>query len=77
MNKDLSNLKELYQYSLQVNQTLGQISIEMNKGELNWKELEADGSSLFAKEVSNPSKDGFDSIEHLIPDTYIQMYDKR
>ena len=61
--EELSNLKDLYNYSLEVNNTLSQIAVEINDGTLNWKELESDGSSMFAKQVSNPSKDSFNSIE--------------
>ena len=61
--EDLSNLKQLYNYSLEVNNTLGQLAVEINDGTLSWKELESDGSSLFAKQVSNSSKDSFNSIE--------------
>lgn len=64
LSKDeLSNLKNLYNYSLEVNNTLGQISLEINNGTLNWKELATDGSSIFSKEVSNDSIDSFGSIE--------------
>ena len=64
LNQDeLNKLKDLYNYSAQVNNTLNQLSLEINSGTLNWKELSADGSSLFAKEVSNMSVDGFGSIE--------------
>ena len=61
--EELSNLKDLYNYSLEVNHTLSQIALELNDGTLNWKELESDGSSMFARQVSNSSKDSFNSIE--------------
>ena len=64
LNQDeLNKLKQLYNYSAQVNNTLNQLSLEINSGTLNWKELSTDGSSMFAKEVSNMSVDGFGSIE--------------
>lgn len=76
LNKeDLSRLEELYNYSLQINETLGQIAIEMDSGTLNWKELETDGSSLFAKEINNPSKEGFDNIEHNFEEYDGLIYD--
>lgn len=61
--EELSNLKDLYHYSVEVNQTLNQLASEINDGTLNWKELESDGSSIFAKQVNNSAKDSFDSIE--------------
>ena len=64
LNQDeLDKLKDLYNYSVEVNNTLNQLSLEINNGTLNWKELSKDGSSMFAKEVSNMSVDGFGSIE--------------
>ena len=72
---DLDNLKELYNYSTQVNTTLSQLSLEINSGTLNWEELSADGSSLFAKEVSNMSIDGFNSIEENFEEYDGLIYD--
>jgi len=73
--EDLNNLKELYNYSAQVNSTLNQISLEINNGTLNWKELESDGTSMFAKEVSNMSIDGFSSIEENFEEYDGLIYD--
>lgn len=72
---DLDNLKELYNYSTQVNNTLGQLSIEINNGTLNWKELSKDGSSIFSKEISNISIDGFNSIEENFEEYDGLIYD--
>ena len=64
LNKEeLDKLKELYNYSVEVNNTLNQLSLEINSGTLNWKELSSDGSSMFEKETNNMSVDGFGSIE--------------
>ena len=61
--EELSNLKDLYNYSKEVNNTLGQLSLEINSGTLNWKELSQDGSSILGKETSNESIDSFRNIE--------------
>ena len=61
--EDLNKLKDLYNYSSEVNNTLNQLSLEIYNGTLNWKELASDGSSIFEKEISNMSVDGFGSIE--------------
>lgn len=61
--KELDNLKDLYNYSTEVNNTLNQLLTEVSNGSLNWKELENVGSSMFDKEIENPSKDSFNSIE--------------
>lgn len=61
---ELKNLKDLYNYSLEVNTTLNQLLLEMSNGSLNWKELQSDGSSLFEKELKeSSSRDGLDNIE--------------
>ena len=76
LNQDeLTKLKELYNYSTQVNTTLNQLSLEINSGTLNWKELSTDGSSIFAKEVSNTSTDGFGSIEENFEEYDGLIYD--
>lgn len=72
---ELNNLKDLYNYSAQVNTTLNQLSFEINNGTLNWEELSNDGSSLFAREVSNMSVDGFGSIEENLKEYDGLIYD--
>ena len=61
--KELDNLKDLYNYSTEVNNTLNQLLTEVSSGTLNWKELENTGSIMFNKEIDNPSKDSFSNIE--------------
>ena len=73
--EELNNLKELYNYSTQVNTTLNQLSLEINNGILNWKELSTDGSSLFMKEEDNMSIDGFGSIEENFEEYDGLIYD--
>lgn len=76
LSKDeLNKLKDLYNYSAQVNTTLNQLSLEINNGTLNWEELSNDGSSLFAKQVSNMSVDGFGSIEENLKEYDGLIYD--
>ena len=62
-SEELKKLKELYNYSVEVNNTLNQLSLEINSGILNWKELSSDGSSIFEKEINNMAIEGFGSIE--------------
>jgi len=73
--EDFNNLKNLYNYSAQVNTTLNQLSFEINNGILNWEELLNDGSSLFATQVSNMSVDGFGSIEENLKEYDGLIYD--
>jgi len=74
-DEELTKLKDLYNYSVEVNATLNQISLEINSGTLNWEELSADGSSIFSKEVSNMSIDGFNSIENNFEEYDGLIYD--
>lgn len=73
--EELDNIKSLYDYSVQVNNTLNQILLEIGNGTLNWKELEKNGSSIFAKEVSNISIDSFNSIEENFEEYDGLIYD--
>ena len=76
LNKEeLSKLKELYNYSLEVNNTLNQLSLEINSGTINWKELSKEGSSIFETQVSNMSIDGFGSIEENFKEYDGLIYD--
>lgn len=72
---ELNKLKDLYNYSTEVNTTLKQLSLEINSGTLNWKELSSDGSNMFEKEVSNMSTDGFGSIEENLKEYDGLIYD--
>ena len=76
LSKDeLNKLKDLYNYSMQINITLNQLSFEINSGILNWEELSNNGSSLFATQVSNMSIDGFGSIEENLKEYDGLIYD--
>lgn len=72
---ELTKLKELYNYSVEVNNTLGQLSLEINSGVLDWKELAQNGSSIFQKEVTNNSTDSFSSIENNFEEYDGLIYD--
>lgn len=72
---ELKNLKDLYHYSLDINLTLSQLSIEIESGTLNWKELSTDGSTLFAKQNNTASKNSFDEIEQNFKEYDGLIYD--
>src|SRR5574344_1092277 len=61
--EDLDNLKELHDYSINLNNTLNQLSSDINEGRISWGELTKKGTFAFAQEVSNISKDSFSNIE--------------
>lgn len=63
-DKELEKLNELHDYSMEVKNTLNQLSEDVNAERLNWDDLDFNVSTMFEKETSNISKDGFDTIEH-------------
>lgn len=73
--EELNKLKDLYNYSVDVNRTLNQLSLEISSGTLNWKELSMDGSSMFNTQISNMSIDGFGSIEENFEEYDGLIYD--
>ena len=62
-DEQLDKLNELHNYSIEVKNTLNQLSEDINAEKLNWDELDYNPSTMFSKEISNISKDGFKSIE--------------
>ncbi|MDO5557793.1 MAG: germination protein YpeB [Clostridia bacterium] len=61
--EDLNNLKDLHTYSVDLKNTLNQLSNEINEGSISWGELTKKGKTAFAQEVSNLSKDSFSNVE--------------
>ena len=74
-DEDLKNLKELHNYSVELQNTLNQLSTDMNSGRIKWGELNKKGSSIFATEVSNISKDSFNNIEENFHEYTGLIYD--
>lgn len=62
-NEDLENLKKMHDYSVELKQTLMQLSSEISSGVINWNELTKQNNNNYAQAVSNMSQDGFASIE--------------
>lgn len=61
--EELDNLKELHDYSTDLNNTLNQLALDINQGRISWGELTKKGTFAFAQEVSNISKESFNNIE--------------
>ena len=51
--EDLDNLKQLHDYSVELENTLNQLSSDMAEGRISWGELTKKGRIAFATEVSN------------------------
>lgn len=60
---DLKNLKELHNYSVELENTLNQLSDDINSGRIKWDELKNKGTTAFAQQVSTSSMDGFSNLE--------------
>lgn len=73
--EDLDNLKELHNYSVDLENTLNQLSADMNDGRIKWGELTKKGSSVFATQVSNISKDSFNNLEENFHEYAGLIYD--
>jgi len=72
---ELNNLKDLHNYSVELENTLNQLSADMNDGRIKWGELTKKGSSVFATEVSNISQDSFSSLEENFHEYAGLIYD--
>ncbi|HIU51261.1 MAG TPA: germination protein YpeB [Candidatus Merdicola faecigallinarum] len=73
--EDLKNLKELHQYSVELENTLNQLSSDINEGRIKWGELTEKGSNMFATQVSNISKDSFSNLEQNFHEYAGLIYD--
>ena len=73
--EDLSNLKELHEYSVELKNTLNQLSNDINEGNISWGELTKKGNVAFAQQVSNVSKQSFDNIEENFHEYEGLIYD--
>lgn len=73
--EDLNNLKQLHDYSVELENTLNQLSADMNDGRISWGELTKKGSIAFAQEVSNISKDSFTNLEENFHEYSGLIYD--
>lgn len=73
--QDLNNLKELYNYSVNLSNVLNQLSEDINSGRINWNDLIGNGNTNFAKEVSNISQDSFSNLEENFHEYSGLIYD--
>ena len=72
---DMNNLKNLHQYSVELENVLNQLSADINNGRISWGELEKKGTVAFAKQVSNISQDSFSNMEQTFHEYSGLIYD--
>ena len=73
--EDLKNLKDLHEYSLELENTLNQLATDINSGRIRWDELENKGEVAFAQQVSTSSIEGFSNIEEKFHEYSGLIYD--
>jgi germination protein YpeB len=72
---DLNNLEELHEYSVQLKNTLNELSNELNDGTLSWKELTQKGNTELTQQVSSITQDSFENIEGTFDNYTGLIYD--
>lgn len=73
--EDLNNLTSLHDYSVELKNTLVQLSADMNDGRISWGELTKKGKVAFAQQVSNISQDSFSGLEENFHEYAGLIYD--
>lgn len=73
--EDLDNLTSLHDYSVELKNTLVQLSADMNDGRISWGELTKKGRVAFAQQVSNISQDSFSGLEENFHEYAGLIYD--
>ena len=73
--EDMKSLKDLHQYSVELENTLNQLSADINDGRISWGELAEEGNVAFAQQVSNISQDSFDNLEQNFHEYSGLIYD--
>ena len=75
--EDLENLRQLHVYSVELENTLNQLAVDMDQGRIHWEELTNQQTSIFSTEVSNLSLDSFSSLEENFHEYAGLIYDGR
>ena len=73
--EDLKNLKELHTYSIELENTLNQLSDDINSGRIKWDDITGKGKVAFAQQVSNTDKIGFSNLEENFHEYSGLIYD--
>lgn len=74
-DEDLKDLKELHSYSVELKNTLNQLSDDINSGRIKWNELTNKGTAALAQQVSTSSLEGFSSLEENFHEYSGLIYD--
>lgn len=74
-DEDLKNLSDLHSYSVELENTLNQLSDDIGSGRIKWNELTNKGQVAFAQQVSTSSLDGFSNLEENFHEYSGLIYD--
>ena len=74
-DEDLKNLKDLHRYSVNLSNTLNQLSEDLNSGRLKWGDLTKKGTVAFAQQVDNISQESFSNLEENFHEYSGLIYD--
>lgn len=73
--EDLNHLKDFHNYSIELSNTLNQLSDDLNSGRISWRDLTKNDVSPFAQQVSNISKDSFNNLQESFREYSGLIYD--
>lgn len=73
--EDFNNIKKLHTYSVELENSLNQLSADLNEGRIKWGELTRKGNNVFATQVTNISQDSFSSLEENFHEYSGLIYD--
>ncbi len=73
--EEFQNLSKLHQYSIELENTLNQLSQDLNNGRFKWGDLEKKATPIFAQEVDSIGKDSFSNIEQNLNEYAGLIYD--
>lgn len=74
-DEDLKNLKDLHGYSVELTNTLIQLSEDINTGRVKWQDLKKEEDVAFAQQVDNISKDSFNNMSENFHEYSGLIYD--
>ena len=74
-DEDIKNLKDLHTYSVELSNTLNQLSEDLNSGRFEWGELTKKGTVALAQQVDNVSKESFSNLEENFHEYSGLIYD--
>ena len=71
----MKNLEDLHGYSIDLKNTLNQLSVDINDERISWGELTKKGTNATEAQASNISKDSFSNLEENFHEYSGLIYD--